>query len=86
MQDNIQNRQSLPVKRGRPTLAEQAERNKIPLPEPVAGSAVPLFRCRCGHDFEPRVYRTLADSVRIMRCPGCGYNHKIPESLLDKLK
>ncbi len=86
MQDNIQNRQSLPVKRGRPTLAEQAQRDKTPLPEPVTGS-IPLFRCtRCGADFPPRVHRTLPDNVRVMRCTGCGYQHKIPGYLLAKLK
>ncbi len=86
MQDNIHNRQGIPAKRGRPTLAEQAMRDKTPLPEPVTGSAEPLFRCsRCGHDFAPRVHRTLADNVRIMRCPGCGYSHKIPVDLVAKL-
>ena len=85
MENNIQNRMSLPAKRGRPTLLEQAQREAIPPPTPLPGS-VPLFQCtRCGGSFKPLVARTLADGVSLMRCTKCGYSHRVPKDLLAKL-
>lgn len=86
MENNIQNRMSEPRKRGRPTLLVQAQRDSTASPIPLPG-AIPLFQCtRCGGTFEPRVCRTSADGVRMMRCDKCGYTHAIPPELLAKLK
>lgn len=79
------NRMSEPKNRGgRPSLVEKAKRDKAQEPEPM--KAVEKFKCpHCGHLFLPRVYRTLSDGARVMRCDGCGTSHRISQELLARL-
>lgn len=85
MEHNEKTRVMSSLKRGRPTLVEQAQREAIGLPVPLKGD-VPLLQCtRCGGTFMPRVHRTMADGMRVMRCDKCGYTHQIPLDLLKRL-
>ena len=72
MQDNIQNRQSLPAKRGgRPTNAEVERR---PAPIPVETVTIPItgIRClHCGKGMMPRILRTTG-LQRTVSCSLCG--------------
>jgi len=88
MQDNLRNR----ARRGRPTLAETAERKATPPPAVIDDAPIPRIMCsRCGHKYIPKVYRTLEakngeEPMRIMLCNGCGYAHSISPELYKKLR
>jgi DNA-directed RNA polymerase subunit RPC12/RpoP len=74
-QPDPQNRMALPVKRGRPTLAEVAARPPLQDMRPASSGAAPCSRC--GHVFKQAVYARLDDGTRITRCPCCGTKFRL---------
>ncbi len=81
---------SKPTRRGRPTLAEQAERDANPItPDSVQAPATPeaeqTIACsRCGCLFIPRVIRTR-EHLRDVRCNRCGYTYGLGLDVARKL-
>ena len=85
MEDQELNRMANARNRGRPTLAEAAERARTPPPGLEKQGGALMLKCsRCGCLFEPKVCRTVGEE-RQMRCNRCGYTHRIPPELLERI-
>lgn len=75
MENNIQNRQASPKKRGRPTKAE-IESRPVPIPaDPIPLNVGRICPC-CGRGMVPKVLRST-ENVKYCSCTLCGGSFKM---------